>query len=87
METYAKKSLTAFKDKFVQTFQAVKNEKLLQDEKIKLLQEKLQANQETARREERLLLSSMYELGMKIMDRTYQNQMLEASPASRISFL
>jgi len=43
----------AFREKFVTTFQVVKNEKQLQDERIRVLQEKLQANQETSRREER----------------------------------
>ena len=41
---------------------AVKRDKATQDEKIRLLTEKLEANQETSRREERLLLSAMYEV-------------------------
>ena len=39
-------------------------------------------NQETARREERLLMSAMYEVGVRLMDRKIQEQVLEPTTAS-----
>lgn len=62
LEEYLKKSLSSFKDRFKLNLDTLKKDKLAQEEKIRLLTEKLEANQETARREERLLLSSMYEV-------------------------
>ena len=42
----------------------VKAEKKVSDDKVILLTEKIEANKETTAREERLIMSSMYEVTM-----------------------
>eukprot|EP01035_Chromulina_nebulosa_P020869 gene20869-27052_t len=76
LEFYARRTLQTFKDKYITSLQARNTEKRVLEEKIWTLTEKLEGNQETTRREERLLLSAMYELGMKIMDRNINSQLL-----------
>lgn len=46
-------------------------EKKASDDRVVLLTEKLEANQETTRREERLILSSMYEVIASILIREF----------------
>jgi hypothetical protein len=43
---------------------------------------KSERNQETHRREERLMLSAMYEIGVRIMDRNINNQVQDAASSS-----
>mmetsp|Transcript_9039 Transcript_9039/g.8063 ORF Transcript_9039/g.8063 Transcript_9039/m.8063 type:complete len:677 (+) Transcript_9039:22-2052(+) len=76
LEFYARRTLQTFKDKYITSLQTRNTEKRVLEEKIWTLTEKLEGNQETTRREERLLLSAMYELGMKIMDRNINSQLL-----------
>jgi uncharacterized protein (DUF3084 family) len=80
LELYARNSLATFRDKFMISLQNLQAEKKASDDRAQYLSDKLEANQETSRREERLMLSAMYELGMKIMDRNLQAQMMTSQP-------
>lgn len=59
--------------------QSMKAEKRALEEKLQYMQGKAEKDQETHRREERLLLSSMYELGVRMMDRNIQLEMRDLS--------
>lgn len=74
LEIYAKSSLKAFRDKYMNALQQIKSDKKALEEKLALMTSKHEKNLETSRREERLLLSAMYELGVKIMDRDIQKR-------------
>lgn len=62
LENYAKRTLTAFKDKYMAALQGMKQEKRNLEERLALVTAKSEHNQETSRREERLLISAMYEV-------------------------
>lgn len=79
LENYAKKTLSTFKDKYMAALNSMKSEKRVLEDKIQMLQAKIERDQETHRREERLLLSSMYELGVRLMDRNIQMEMRDSS--------
>lgn len=63
LETYTKRSLGAFKDKYMAVLQTLKEEKEELQQKMKVMHEKNERNQETWHREERLISSAMFELG------------------------
>lgn len=79
LEQYARKSLSQFREKFTTTLQYLQNEK--QQVQDQLVQEKKTAkvNAEAFRREEKLLSSAMYELGMKLMDRSLSSEVASTS--------
>lgn len=87
LENYAKRSLSAFKDKFMTVLQNLRDEKRDLEQKIRLQAEKAEKNQETWRREERLLSSALFEVGVKIMDRKIQSQLNESVHSQNNSFL
>ena len=62
LENYAKRTLTAFKDKYMAALQGMKQEKRGLEERLASVTAKAEHNQETSRREERLLISAMYEV-------------------------
>ena len=65
LENYAKRTLTAFKDKYMAALQGMKQEKRSLEERLALVTAKSEHNQETSRREERLLISAMYEVSTR----------------------
>lgn len=75
LENYTKRSLGTFKDKYMAVLQTLKDEKEELQQKIRAQVEKNERNQDTWHREERLISSAMYELGVRIMDRKIQSQM------------
>eukprot|EP00607_Mallomonas_marina_P007489 CAMPEP_0182416492 /NCGR_PEP_ID=MMETSP1167-20130531/799_1 /TAXON_ID=2988 /ORGANISM="Mallomonas Sp, Strain CCMP3275" /LENGTH=684 /DNA_ID=CAMNT_0024589295 /DNA_START=135 /DNA_END=2189 /DNA_ORIENTATION=- len=79
LESYAKRTLNTFKEKYMTALQSMKTEKKALEDKVSYLQNKAERDQETHRREERLLLSSMYELGVRMMDRNIQLEMRDNS--------
>ena len=62
LENYAKRTLTAFKDKYMAALQGMKQEKRTLEDRLALVSSRAEHNQETSRREERLMLSAMYEV-------------------------
>lgn len=62
LENYAKKTLTAFKDKYMAALQDMKQEKIALEGQVAALTSKVAHNQETSRREEELLRSAMYDV-------------------------
>lgn len=75
LENYAKRQLSTFKEKFMLTLQTMRNEKKELEDRINLQTMKFEKNQETWRREEKLLSSALFEIGVKIMDRKLQSQL------------
>eukprot|EP00596_Hydrurales_sp_CCMP1899_P005175 CAMPEP_0119034874 /NCGR_PEP_ID=MMETSP1177-20130426/1896_1 /TAXON_ID=2985 /ORGANISM="Ochromonas sp, Strain CCMP1899" /LENGTH=711 /DNA_ID=CAMNT_0006992673 /DNA_START=257 /DNA_END=2389 /DNA_ORIENTATION=+ len=73
LENYAKRTLTAFKEKYMAALQGMKQEKRALEERLTALSTKAERNQETSRREERLLMSAMYDLGLRMMDKKIQD--------------
>jgi hypothetical protein len=72
LETYAKRSLDTFKEKYMSTLKIMQAEKKEMADKMKAVVEKYEKGQETWRREERLMSSALFEMGLKIMDRKIQ---------------
>eukprot|EP01036_Dinobryon_divergens_P022096 gene22096-30331_t len=65
LENYAKRSLTTFKDKYMSVLHSFKEEKRVLEARL----QKLEATQDSWHREERMLSSAIYEVGVRIMDR------------------
>jgi len=69
LETFSKSTLLAFKDKYMKALKAINDEKKSLEERLAIMTETNERNQVTSRREERLMLSALYEVGVKIMVR------------------
>lgn len=80
LESYAKRTLTAFKEKYMAALQGMKQEKRDLEDRLAAVTARAEANQETGRREERLLLGAMYDLGLRIMDKKIQHQISGSDP-------
>jgi chromosome segregation ATPase len=87
LENYAKRSLDTFKEKYMTILKTMQGEKKELIERIRLQTEKMEKNAETWRREERLLSSALFEVGVKIMDRKIQSQLNEPLSLSSNTFL
>lgn len=79
LETFAKKTVAGFKEKYMNVLHRITAEKKTLEGRLQALITKNEKNQETHRREERLVLSSMYEIGVRIMDRNITAQVHEAA--------
>lgn len=87
LEGYAKRSLETFKEKYLSVLQTMQQEKKELIDKIRILTEKGEKNQDTFRREERLLSSALFEVGIKIMDRKILSQLNEPVPLHQNTFI
>lgn len=87
LEAFAKKTVAGFKEKYMNILHRITAEKKTLEGRLHAVISKNEKNQETHRREERLLLSSMYEIGVRIMDRNIQCQVQDSSeiPATVLS--
>jgi hypothetical protein len=65
----------------------MQQEKKEYEGRIHALSEKVKVNQDTWRREERLLSSALFEVGVKIMDRKIQAQLNESQSLQQSTFL
>jgi hypothetical protein len=74
LESYAKRTLVSFKEKYMAALQGMKTEKAATEEQLAAANATIERNKETSQREERLILSAMYEMGLRIMDRKIQEQ-------------
>ena len=77
LESYARRTLSNFKDKYMNALTSLKDEKRGLEDRIKYLTSRHERNIETSRREEKLLASAMYEIGVRLMDRKIQEQVLD----------
>ena len=75
LENYTKRSLATFKEKYMSVLQQMKEEKKELDLKIKANIEKAEQHHANWHREERLISSAMFEIGVRIMDRKIQANM------------
>ena len=69
---FSRNKLESFKNKFMATLKAVQGEKEVLEASLERLAGRAEFDRETSRREERLLLSAMYQIGVKIMDKNLQ---------------
>ncbi|CAM9952860.1 unnamed protein product, partial [Discosporangium mesarthrocarpum] len=69
LESYTKKTLHKFNDKYTIALKQYKAQIDEKQGKIEHLEQKMQKDKETAKWEERLLMSSVYELGMDVIER------------------
>jgi len=74
LESYTKRSLGTFKEKYMAVLQAMKEEKRQLEAQVTLLQDKAAADRATWQREERLLAAAIFEVGVRIMDRRISGQ-------------
>ena len=72
LEQFSRNTLSAFKNKFMSTLHKVQAEKEALEAALERLANRAEFDRETSRREERLLLSAMYNIGVKIMDKNLQ---------------
>ena len=72
LEQFSKNTLAAFKNKFMSTLHKVQAEKEALEAALERLADRSEFDRETSRREERLLLSAVYNVGVKIMDKNLQ---------------
>lgn len=79
LEAYTKRSLGTFKDKYMAVLATLREEKEDLHQKMRAQMEKTERDQDTWRREERLISSAMFELGVRIMDQKIQAQMQHSS--------
>lgn len=75
LENYTKRSLATFKEKYMSVLQQMKEEKRDLDLKIKANIEKAEQHHANWHREERLISSAMFEIGVRMMDRKIQANM------------
>lgn len=75
LETFTRRTLTAFKGKFLQSLEAVREEKRALESQLEEVIQKYQANKATAGREERLVMSAMYEIGLRTIDQNISAQL------------
>ena len=79
LETFAKKTVAGFKEKYMNVLHRITAEKKTLEGRLQAVILKNEKNQETHRREERLVLSAMYEIGVRIMDRNINAQVQESA--------
>jgi len=72
LENYTRRSLTEFKEKYMNVLSTLKAEKAELEERIRVMGDRHERNQSTWHREERLLASAMFEIGVRIMDNKIQ---------------
>ncbi len=69
LEQFSRNKLESFKNKFMATLKTVQAEKEVLEASLERLADRAEFDRETSRREERLLLSAFYQIGVKIMDK------------------
>jgi hypothetical protein len=77
VENFARGSIITFKERHLENLQTMRSEKKALEAKIVKLCSRHDRDLETSRREERLLLSAMYEVGVRIIDKAIEDQVME----------
>ena len=73
LEAYTKRTLAKFQDKYLVALQECKAKLKEKQDKIEILEKRSQNERQSQKREERLLSSSIYELGLGIMQSKLKN--------------
>lgn len=68
LESYTKRTLQKFSKQYMEKLQSMSTVVKERNEKIEYLENKLKMDRENHKREDRLLSSALYELGMDIME-------------------
>jgi len=68
LESYTKKTLHKVQEKYLVALQTCKNQLKERQDKIEALEKKIDRDKQAQKREERLLMSAVYELGMDIIN-------------------
>ncbi len=74
LEVYTKRSLSTFRDKYMAALEKIRVTNNELSEKLAIMTSKQEKTSETVKREERLMLSAIYELGVRIMDKNIAEQ-------------
>lgn len=74
LEVYTKRSLSTFRDKYMAALEKIRVTNSELSEKLAMMTSKQEKTSETVKREERLMLSAIYELGVRIMDKNIAEQ-------------
>ncbi len=74
LELFSRNKLESFKNKFMSTLKAVQAEKEVLEASLERLADRADFDRETSRREERLLLSAVYQTGVRILERNMDKQ-------------
>lgn len=77
LEAYTKRTLAKFQDKYLVALQECKSKLKEKQDKIEILEKRSASERSAQKREERLLSSTIYELGLAIM----QNKLKSGGPA------
>ena len=85
LENYTKRSLHTFKEKYMNVLHILKEEKEELQLKLKLQIEKTEKNNITWLKEEKLISSAMFELGVCMMDQQLQSQLSGHNISNSIS--
>lgn len=75
LETFTQRTLSHFRDKFIDSLDVVRNEKAELESKLKEIIDKYQQNKLTTQKEEKLIMSAMYEIGLRTMDANISAQL------------
>ena len=75
LETFTQRTLTHFRDKFMISLDNVRNEKIELEKKLKEIIDKYQHNKISNQKEEKLVMSAMYEIGLRTMDANISAQL------------
>ncbi len=81
LEAYAKTTLTKFAKQYVDKLQSTSVMLKERQEYVNFLEAKLKLDRDESKREEQLLMSAVYELGMEIIERNLVNNMVTGSSA------
>ncbi len=81
LESYAKKTLTKFAKQYVDKLQSASVMLKERQEYVNFLEAKLKLDRDESKREEQLLMSAVYELGMEIIERNLVNNMANGPSA------
>jgi hypothetical protein len=75
LKTFTQRTLNNFKNKFMRSLGEVRDEKRALEAQLEEVIAKYQQNKETAVREERLIMSAMYEIGLRTIDQNISAQL------------
>mmetsp|Transcript_13161 Transcript_13161/g.17342 ORF Transcript_13161/g.17342 Transcript_13161/m.17342 type:complete len:684 (+) Transcript_13161:193-2244(+) len=82
LETYTKKTLHKVQEKYLVALQTCKNQLKERQDKIEQLESRIAKDKASQKREERLLMSAVYELGMDIINTRLVNSVSEGLKSS-----
>ena len=75
LETFTKRTLAHFREKFMQSLETVRQEKATLENQLQEVILRYQTNKNIAEKEEKLIMSAMYEIGLRTIDASINEQL------------